>query len=155
MRDDCMTISISSLEDDQLRDLLAQIALEWEKRFAVAPHITADIAEYDAAKLVGTSIRIGKGRTSTDTAVIKGMDFLNKGERCQVKSNRPSGKPGSPVTLVGKASNYDWDKLIWILYNREYKIEEAWQFKRDHYKKCFELKNRLSPQDMRKGSKLL
>jgi hypothetical protein len=52
--------------------------LEWEKRFAIAPRITADIAEYDAAKLVGTSLRIGKGRKVTDTAVMKGIDFWKK-----------------------------------------------------------------------------
>jgi len=149
-----MLIDVSQLEDEELRDLLIDVALEWEKRFAVAPRITADIAEYDAAKLVGTSLRIGKGRKETDTAVMKGCDFCKNKEKYQVKSNRPSGKPGSPVTLVGKASNFDWDKLVWILYDREYNIEEAWEFTNDQYRRLFELKNRISPQDMRKGSKL-
>ena len=71
-----------------------------------------------------------------------------------MKSNRPSGKPGSPVTLVGKAQNYDWDKLIWILYDRVYNIQEAWMFKAEQYRLLFENKNRLSPQDMRKGERL-
>ena len=48
------------------------VSLEYEKRFAVAPHITASIAEYNAAKLVGTSLRIGEGRRKDDTAVMKG-----------------------------------------------------------------------------------
>ena len=149
-----MDCDISSLKDDELRELLASVSLEWERRFAVAPRITADLAEYDAAKLVGTSLRIGQGRKGSDTAVMKGMDFWKENIRYQVKSNRPSGKPGSPVTLVGKASNFDWDKLIWILYNREYKIEEAWEFSRDKYRRLFEEKNRISPQDMRNGSRL-
>jgi len=150
-----MKIELSEFEDDQLRDLLVQVALEWERRFAVSPRITADLAEYDAAKLVGTNLRVGAGRKKTDTAVTKGCDFCIKQERYQVKSNRSSGKPGSTVTLVGKATNFDWDKLVWVLYDQEYKIEEAWLFTKDRYKRYFELKNRLSPQDMRKGSKLL
>ena len=70
-----MRIDVSQLEDDQLRDLLVQVSLEWERRFAVAPQITASIAEYDAAKLVGTSLRVGEGRRESDTAVTKGVDF--------------------------------------------------------------------------------
>ena len=101
---------VSGLSDDQLRSLLIQTALEWERRFAVAPRITCDIAEFDAAILVGTSLKIGNGRQTTDTAVTKGFDFLKNGERYQVKSDRLSGKPGSPVTLVGKAQNYDWEQ---------------------------------------------
>ncbi len=45
-----MKFEVSRVEDDKLRDLLVQISLEWERRFAVAPQITASIAEYDAAK---------------------------------------------------------------------------------------------------------
>jgi hypothetical protein len=59
------------MADDQLRDLLVQASLEWERRFAVAPRITADVAEYDAAKLAGTSLRVGKGRMEGDTAVTR------------------------------------------------------------------------------------
>lgn len=149
-----MEFNVSNLSDDELRGLLAKVSLEWEKRFAVAPRITADLAEYDAAKLAGTSLRIGKGRKETDTAVVRGIDFWKENLRYQVKSNRPSGKPGSPVTLVGKASNFDWDMLIWILYNRDYQIEEAWEFNTDHYRRLFQSKSRISPDDMRKGLKL-
>ena len=149
-----MNIDISSWGDDQLRDLLVQISLEWERRFSVAPRITDAIAEYDAAKLAGTSLRIGKGRRESDTAVTKGVDFRKGDILYQVKSNRPSGKPGSRVTLVGKATSFDWHRLVWILYDREYSIKEAWEFPRTKYRKLFESKKRLSPDDMRKGIKL-
>jgi hypothetical protein len=146
--------NVSNLSDGQLRDLLIQVALEWEKRFAIAPRITCDIAEFDAARLASTNLRVGKGRQLTDTAVTRGCDFLKDGKKYQVKSNRPSGKPGSPVTLVGKAQNFEWDKLIWVLYDREYNIQEAWMFNVEKYKRLFENKTRLSPQDMRKGQRL-
>ena len=149
-----MKIEVSELEDDQLRELLVQISLEWERRFAVAPQITASIAEYDAAKLVGSSLRIGEGRKRSDTAVIKGVDFRKGNILYQVKSNRPSGKPGSKVALVGKPRNYNWDKLVWILYDLEYRIEEAWEFTRNEYRQIFESKKRISPEDMRKGTRL-
>ena len=51
------------------------------------------------------------------TAVAKGTDFVYRNIRYQVKANRPSGKKGSKVTMVPKASNYEWDRLIWILYD--------------------------------------
>jgi hypothetical protein len=145
---------IANLKDDQLRNLLVKVSLEWEKRFAVAPRVTGDLAEYDAAKLKGTSLRIGKGRDVSDTAVKKGADFRYRNKGYQVKGNRPSGKKGSPVTLVTKAETDDWDMLIWILYNEEYRIQEARQFSYSLYHKLFKNKKRLSPQDMRLGRQL-
>ena len=100
-------MTLQNLTHDDLRNLLVGVSLEWEKRFSVAPGITSTIAEYDAAKLKETTLEIGKGRDASDTAVTKGVDFRKGILRYQVKSNRPSGKPGSPVTLVGKASNYN------------------------------------------------
>ena len=124
------------------------------KEICCCSRITDSIAEYDAAKLVGTTLRIGKGRRESDTAVTKGVDFRRRNVFYQVKSNRPSGKPGSKVTLVGKPTNYNWDKLVWILYDSRYNIEESWEFPRNNYRKLFESKKRISPDDMRKGTKL-
>ena len=150
----CMRINVVDLTQDELRDLLVGVSLEWERRFSVAPGITSAIAEYDAAKLKETSLEIGKGRDASYTAVTKGVDFQNGNVRYQVKSNRPSGKPGSPVTLVSKASNYNWDKLIWTLYDRVYNLKEAWEFSRDDYCERFDRKKRISPDDMRLGLRL-
>jgi hypothetical protein len=149
-----MQSNISDLTDNQLRDLLVKVSLEWEKRFGVAPRVTCDIAEFDAARLVGASLRLGNGRCSADTAVTNGVDFRKGSEHYQVKSNRPSGKPGSKVTLVGKATNYNWNKLVWILYDKFYNIEDAREFNCDKYKLFFESKKRLSPDDMSLGTKL-
>jgi hypothetical protein len=63
------------------------------------------------------------------SSVKKGYDFKYCGARYQVKGNRPRGKPGSFVTLVPKVRNYEWDFLIWILYNPRYEIQEAWLWK--------------------------
>jgi hypothetical protein len=88
------------------------------------------------------------------TAVAKGADFEFNGVRYQVKANRPSGKPGSRVTLVSKARNYDWDFLIWIHYTTEYSIQEAWQWAVSDYKNAFDAVKRLSPNHMRQGTPL-
>ncbi|MGD6851161.1 MAG: hypothetical protein ACQCN6_03780 [Candidatus Bathyarchaeia archaeon] len=140
--------------DDHLRKLLVQVALEWESRFGIAPHITCDIAEYDAAKIVGTTLKIGEGRMKTDNATTKGYDFTGTdGLRYQVKARRPG--PEGKVRRVPKAKNYEWDKLIWIRYDGNYVAQEAWVFDVDKYKQLFESKARLSPQDMRQGTRLL
>lgn len=145
---------ILNLEDDQLRKLLVIVSLEWQRRFSIAPSITSTISEYDAAKLVGSSLHIGAGRSTFDTAVTKGFDFRKNNLRYQVKANRPSGKPGSKVTIVGKARTFNWDYLIWILYNTNFEIEEAWEFSCSKYIELFEEKKRLCPNDMRKGKRL-
>jgi hypothetical protein len=138
-----------------LRDRLVAAALDWERAFGVAPSITSALSEYDAARLIGHT----DDSFSTDcvgrTAVTKGCDFRFGGARYQVKANRPSGKPGSFVTLVSQAKNYDWDRLVWILYDRYYVVQEAWEWDVEQYKAAFAEKARLSPYDMRRGRKLL
>jgi len=136
------------------RSDLVNAVLEWERKFGVAPSITSAISEFDAALLVGCSLEEYSKVMRGVTAVQKGFDFKINGIRYQVKANRPSGKQGSFVTLVGKARNYDWDVLIWILYNQYYEIQEAWSWKVDEYKKEFDNISRLSPDHMRRGKQL-
>ena len=138
----------------ELREQLVATALEWQRRYGVAPAITSTVSEYDAAMLVGCSGANYSAYMQNKTAVSRGSDFVHDGKRYQVKANRPSGKPGSKVTLVGKANNYEWDYLIWVLYNTQYEIEEAWLWDVEEYKRRFDQKKRLSPSDMREGKAL-
>lgn len=131
------------------------VTLEWEARFGVAPAITSAVSEYDAAVLLECSEDDYCDARKFMTAVTKGHDFKHGGKRYQVKANRPSGKPGSFVTLVAKPSNYEWDFLIWILYDRLYVIQEAWLWTVADYQSQLGTKNRISPADMRKGQRLL
>ena len=143
-----------SLSPVELRAALVSIALEWERRYGVAPAITSAISEYDAARLVGHSPDSLALDCVGRTAVARGTDFRYGGLRYQVKACRPSGKPGSLVTKVPKASNYDWDRLIWILYDREFKMLEAWESPADTYRSAFHTVERLSPLMMRTGRAL-
>lgn len=140
--------------DDSLRTRLVSVALEWQECFGVAPSITSVLSEYDAAKLVGHSDETFGQDCLNRTAVTRGCDFTLNGVRYQVKANRPSGKPGSFVTLVAKASNYDWDRLIWMLYDKAYVLQEAWEWPVEEYREYFETKGRLAPADMRVGKRL-
>ena len=136
---------------EQLRNKLVEIALQWQERYGVAPSITSTISEYDAAMLVGMSENEYSDYMKDKTAVIKGSDFVFKNTRYQVKANRPSGKKGSFVTMVPKAANYEWDRLIWILYDKNYVIQEAWEWGVEEYKDAFDAIKRLSPDHYRKG----
>jgi hypothetical protein len=102
---------INTLSAKELRSALVSITLEWERRYGVAPSVTSAISEYDAAILVGQTPESIGNQNKSRTAVTRGTDFIHNTLRYQVKANRPSGKPGSFVTLVAKASNYDWDRL--------------------------------------------
>jgi len=134
-----------------LRKKLIDVALAWQKRFGVSPQITTSISEYDVAMLVGMSEDEYSEYMQDKTAVNKGADFEYKGIRYQVKANRPSGKPGSSVTMVPKATNYYWDKLVWVLYDKDYVMQEAWEWDMQSYKQNFHDSKRLSPKDYRQG----
>jgi hypothetical protein len=137
-----------------IRQQLISTALEWQRVFGVAPAITSALSEYDVAILVGCSEEDYSRFMQDRTAVSKGADFIHGGKRYQVKANRPSGKPGSPVTLVAKAKNYDWDYLIWLHYTKGYEIQEAWIWEVDDYARAFHAVARLSPAHMRQGRRL-
>ena len=104
--------------------------------------------------LVGLTEAEYSAAMSRATAVQKGYDFSYGGKRYQIKGNRPSGKPGSFVTWVPKATNYDWDCLVWVLYNRQYIIQEAWLWEVEAYQTAFHTVTRLSPAHHRGGRRL-
>lgn len=147
--------NVRALDVFRLRETLVAVVLEWERRFGVAPSVTSAISELDAALLVGHTQESLMRQSSGRTAVTRGADFVHDGVRYQVKANRPSGKPGSFVTLVAKAKNYEWDRLVWILYDREFRMQEAWLWSVDEYRAAFDHVNRLSPDQMRRGRSLL
>jgi len=135
----------------ELRTILVDVALKWQERFGVSPQITSTVSEYDAAMLIGMSENEYSDYMKDKTAVSKGADFVFKNVRYQIKANRPSGKPGSKVTMVPKANNYEWDKLIWILYDKHYVMQEVYEWDVESYKNLFDKEKRLSPDDYRKG----
>jgi hypothetical protein len=142
------------MREPEIRQRLVEVALEWQRRFGVAPSITTAVSELDAALLVGMPIEDYSQYMSNQTAVARGSDFVWDGVRYQVKANRPSGKPGSRVTLVPKAKNYEWDYLIWLLYDESYALLEAWMWDVDEYRSKFDEITRLSPKHYRQGKRL-
>jgi hypothetical protein len=148
-------MNLAALDADELRSSLIAIVLEWERRYAVAPFITSAISEFDAARLVGHTPESLAIDCVGRTAVTRGTDFCHNGLRYQVKACRPSGKPGSFVTWVPKATNYEWDRLIWLLYGREFEILEAWEWEVDRYRADFDFVKRLAPPHMRAGRALI
>lgn len=138
-----------------LRDRLVEIVLAWEQRYGVAPHITAAISELDASGLVGMPEAEYSAYMQGRTAVSRGHDFAWRGVRYQVKATRASGKPGSRVWRVPKASNDGWDRLVWIRYEKAYRIEEAWIWEVESYVQAFAACARVTPQAMREGTKLV
>ena len=138
----------------ELRHRLIGCALDWERAFGVAPQVTSALSELDAAILLGCPIEEYSRSMQGHTSVRKGCDFEFHGHRYQVKANRPSGKPGSHVTLVAKARNYEWDYLIWVLYTRIYEIQEAWLWEVSAYRAAFHAVKRLSPSHYRQGQRL-
>ena len=143
-----------SFTNTSLRTKLITIALEWQSRFGVAPSITTALSEYDAALLVGCLEPDYALQTQHRTAVTKDSDFLFAGKHYQIKGNRPSGKPGSKITKVPKAKNYNWDYLIWMLYNEEYVLLESWLWTASDYRARLHAIPHIRPSHMREGTSL-
>jgi len=141
-----------------IRDQLVQTVLKWEKMFGFFPGqagITAAISEYDAAMMLGHDeaeyIKSIAGRGP----VGRGHDFVFKNKKIQVKANRPGGRPGDAVWNAGpKVKTDGWDILIYILYDKGYVAQEAYQFDCDEYERMFSNRTSLRLEDMRKGNKL-
>ena len=133
---------------------LVAIALDWEAKFGVAPAITSAISEYDAAALVGLTPEQHSAGCVGRTAVSAGHDFVFRGQRYQVKANRPNGKPGYTVTITGKPRNFDWDFLIWILYDSQYQIQEAWVWSASDCQDQLAPKKYVRPPDLHAGTRL-
>jgi hypothetical protein len=138
-----------------LREQLVDVALKWQEKYGIAPSITSAVSEYDAAMAVGMTEKEYSNFMQDITAVNKGHDFIYNGIKYQIKAHRPSGKPGCKITNAGKATNYEWDVLIWLRYDVNFNIEEAWEWKRENYISAFHEKKRVSPADMRNGKKLI
>ncbi len=139
---------------EDIRGRLVSLALEWQEAFGVAPHITTAISELDAALYLGMKICDYQNQCRPKTAVSRGHDFIHDDCRYQIKANRPSGKPGSKVRLVSKPKNYDWDKLVWILYDKDYVMQEAWEWTVQEYRALFEPLKNVHPEDMRRGTQI-
>lgn len=140
---------------DRLREQLVDATLAWERAIGIAPAITASLAEYDAAALVGFPRADYAAAMHAMTDPPKGHDFVFNGARYLVMGNRPSVKRGGLVTWVPKAASADWDVLVWILYDSQYDVQEAWQWEAAAYAKAFATLKRLSPAQLRRGKRLV
>ena len=56
--------------------------------------------------------------------------------------------------MGSKGENYDWDYLVWILYDTQYQIQEAWLWEVAAYVEAFDAVKRLSPAHLRRGKRL-
>ena len=112
------------------REQLISQSLAWESAFGKSPSITGELGEIDAIFSLGflTPETLRKRRSAS--AVKSKSDFEVNGLRYQVKANRPSGRPGSKVTKIGVPKPDGWDELLWVLYNKDYRVQEFWKI--DH-----------------------
>ena len=139
----------------ELRNRLVSVALEWERVFGVEPLILSTVSEYDAARLVGHTDDSYRQDRLRRTAVTYGSDFTYNGLRYHIKANQAGSRAGSFVSRVSEARNYNWDILIWLLYDHNFIIQEAWEWEVGRYRAEFEGRSPLSVSDMRQGKRLL
>jgi hypothetical protein len=137
-----------------LRDQLVSIALEWQRIYGNAPAITGTLGEYDAAMLVGCSESDYQAQMRDRSVVAPDYDFVHQDLRYQVRANRPSGRRGSPVTLVSKPRSYEWDYFVWVHYHTDFRLREVWRWTAAEFQTQFGSVRRLSPTHVRRGERL-
>ena len=137
-----------------IRDQLVSIALDWQRIYGNAPSITGTLGEYDAAMLVGCSEDAYQTQMRDRSVVAAHYDFVHQGLRYQVRANRPSGRRGSPVTLVSKPRSYEWDYFVWVHYHTDFRLREVWRWTVAEFQTQFASVTRLSPTHVRRGERL-
>ena len=141
---------------EELRKNLVANTLEWQKEYGVAPAILSAISEYDAAiKVVEMKEKEYSDYMQDKSAVNKGFDFEYNKKKYQIKATRPSGKGRCKVwKAMNKLKNTKFDYILWLNYDENYKLKEAYQYEREDFISRFENKSYISPTDMRKGKLL-
>ena len=137
-----------------IRRELIKSSLEWAAAFGLTPAIIGELGEVDAAYLLSKSPKMAKNILLARTPRQKGYDLLIDHQRIQVKATRSSGLPGSTITRIQKPRNDMWDLIVWINYNRDFHLQEAWLWTRRAYLKKFSQSHRISPEEFRKGKRL-
>src|SRR5438552_17474728 len=148
------TVDASTVTADTLRTTLVALVPEWEKRYGVAPFITAAVSEHDAARLVGHTPETFSLDCVGRTAVTRGTDFVATVFGIRSKLVGLAEDPVRSFTWVPKATNYEWDRLVWLLYDREFQLLEAWKWCVADFQSSFDTIKRLSPAHMRTGRRL-
>lgn len=137
-----------------LRDQLVSIALEWQRTYGNAPAITGTLGEYDAAILVGCTEDEYRTQMRERSVVARDYDFVHQDLRYQVRANRPSGRRGSPVTLVAKPRRYEWDYFVWVHFHTDFRLREVWRWTVADFRAQLGDVPRLSPSHVRRGERL-
>lgn len=97
------------------REMLVDLACHWQDPLGVTPAVNYAVARYDAAALAGLA-------ESRCRAVASGADFDHEGLRYQVIASRDPEPARIPVVR-----RRGWDCLIWLVYDRDYALLEAWR----------------------------
>lgn len=148
-----MSLTPHSRDDETSRPRLVEMAFDWERRFGVAPVPLSWISEYDVVRLLGLfddsfAFHCVRFMVVTDGDVTVGKT------RFSVNADRPDVRPAAYLTQVAHSSGYGWDKLYWMLYDKQYELCEAWElpiFDRDQ---DLDERLRLTPADLRRGTRL-
>jgi hypothetical protein len=139
---------------ESLRDRLCEVASKWEEKYRARLSIISAIAEFDAARIIGLSeeeyVERERGGRFSSGFIFREMRYRVMGTQRKELGERP----GSTV-IHKKPTNYDWDYLIWIRYNKLFVIEEVWRWNVVAYKEYFHQRDSMTLNDMRLGENLL
>lgn len=139
---------------EHLYNDLINISLKWEKEYGIVPKILPEILKYDAVIYIDYDLDAYAKQIKTRKTNPSGYDILFKGKKYLVKGGRRIGENISTISPMDKPKNKNWDYLIWILYDQEFKVLEVWQWENKVFYKKFQNKTRITADKMRTGKYL-
>ena len=124
------------------REILVGLARNWQDPIGVTPGVSLAVARYDAAVLSGLPEPACRGVSS-------GADFVHQDLRYQVIASREP-----ELARVPRVPRDGWDRLVWLVYDRDYALLEAWSWDAESYRRATAA-TPATPEDLRRGQDLL
>lgn len=96
-----------------------RLASRYKKLTGKPLGVTGEVAEYNAAKLLG--LELAGARTAGYDAIGPGNRKIQIKGRCLNKNPKPGQRLGS-IRL-----EYEWDSVLLVLMNEDYEVLEMWE----------------------------
>lgn len=123
---------------NEITDRLIKCSIEFENQTGIVPAVSSALSEIDAMIGIGMSEKDIFGYKIKQKTRQKGHDFEYRGLKYQVKVDRESIKegfgPGKNKHNSLISPRGEWDVLIWIEYDCDYKIISAYKWTKKDFK---------------------
>lgn len=114
----------------EIEEILSEVkilATKYKKLTGKPLGVTGELAEYNAAKLLG--LKLEKARTA-------GYDATDADKKIQIKGRCFAEKPKPGQRLGSIRLDHEWDSVLLVLMNEDFDVLEMWEATRPEVEKA-------------------